>query len=139
MASWIRAALLAVMFGGAAMADVVQVDNPALEKAIADGVPVIDVRTPAEWATTGVVEGSHLLTFFDAQGRHDAPAWLAALEKIAPDGQPVVLICASGGRTHAISQFLDNQVGRAGVHNVTGGINAWIGAGKPVVPAEGSQ
>lgn len=139
---WTRAALVALIFlgqAGGSMAEVVQVDNAALARMVDEGAVVVDIRTPAEWRATGVVEGSHLLTFFDAQGNHDAPAWLAALEKIAPDGQPVALICASGGRTAAISRFLDQQVGRPGVHNVTGGINAWIGAGKPVVPVEGGQ
>lgn len=130
----IRAGLVALLLAAQpAVAGMINVDNAELAQLAEDGVPVIDVRTPAEWQATGVVEGSHLLTFFDASGNYDAQAWLTALDQIAPDGQPVALICARGSRTATISRFLTEQVSREGVHNVTGGINAWIGAGRPTV------
>ena len=134
----IRAALLALLLSAwPAVAEVVQLDNRTLEQLMAEGVAVVDVRTPGEWQATGVVEGSHLLTFFDEKGRYDARAWLAELERLVPGGQPVILICATGGRTGVISKFLSQDVGRAGVHNVTGGISTWIGANKPVVAPKG--
>ena len=64
------AALLAVITP--LRADVTHVDNVALERLLRRGVPVIDIRTPEEWRDTGMIEGSHLLTFFDAQGRYDS-------------------------------------------------------------------
>lgn len=119
------------------MAEIIQVDTPTLEQMMADGAVIVDVRTPAEWQLTGVLPGSHLKTFFDAQGGYDAEAWLAGLDEVAPDGAPVVLLCASGGRTMSIAHFLTEQLGRDGVHNVTGGINAWIGSGGATVrPSE---
>ena len=139
---WMGAALAALVIlgqAGSSMADVIQVDNADLARMADEGAVIVDVRTPAEWQATGVVEGSHLLTFFDAQGNHDAHAWLAALEQIAPGDTPVVLICASGGRTAAISSFLDQQVGRSGVHNVTRGIMSWIQGGGGVVAVEEAQ
>ena len=115
-------------------ADVTLVDNAALERLMQRGVPVIDVRTPEEWRTTGIIEGSHLLTFFDAQGNYDVRAWLSDLATIAarPD-DPVALICDSGGRTALISRFLDEQLGFRHVFDVPGGIARWTAEGRPTV------
>lgn len=131
-----RAALAALLLSQpvALFAEITELDNEALKDLIARGVPLIDVRTPGEWQQTGIVEGSRRLTFFDENGRFDAPAWLKALADIAGPDDPVILICATGGRTKAISYFLDNQVGYNKVHHVTQGIVSWINAGNPTVP-----
>ncbi|MBX2826359.1 MAG: rhodanese-like domain-containing protein [Gammaproteobacteria bacterium] len=124
-------AVIALLMSTAAVADITQVDNNELKKLLADGVPLIDVRRPDEWKLTGVVEGSHLLTFFDAKGKYDVKQWLAELEQIAPDNQPFILICAVGGRTGSIANLLDRKLGFTGVHNVTKGIRGWMKAGEP--------
>ena len=49
-------------------ADVIHVDSAGLQRLRTEGVTVIDVRRAEEWSKTGVIEGSHLLTFFDAKG-----------------------------------------------------------------------
>lgn len=115
------------------MAEVVNVDNARLQALMRDGVPVVDVRTPGEWEQTGVIEGSHRLMFFDEAGRYDAQAWLDQLADIAGPDKPVALVCAVGGRTVAISQFLSGQVGYTKVYNVAGGIKAWMDDGNPTV------
>jgi rhodanese-related sulfurtransferase len=46
-----------------------------------------------------------------------------------------VLICRSGNRSKAVSKFLSRQAGYAKVYNVRDGIRAWLGEGRPVVPA----
>ena len=114
-------------------ADITEVDNKALEALIAKGVPVVDVRRIDEWQSTGVIEGVHTLTFFDKQGRYDADKWLQALDKIAPKGTPVVLICEAGVRSKNIANLLDKRLGYSGVHNHTKGMHDWIKARKPVV------
>ena len=43
-----------------------------------------------------------------------------------------MLICAVGGRTGNISQFLDKKLGFKQVHNVEKGIIHWIASDKPV-------
>ena len=80
-------------------AEVIDVDSAGLERLRAEGVAVIDVRRPEEWRKTGVIEGSHLLTFFDRKGRYDLEQWLPALAAIAESGEPVALICRSGNRS----------------------------------------
>jgi rhodanese-related sulfurtransferase len=110
---------------------VVDIDNRQLEKLLADGVPLIDVRTPEEWRQTGVVEGSHTLMFFDSVGRYDAKRWIDRLGTIATSEEPVILICRTGNRTSAIAGFLDRQVGYEMVFNVRRGISQWIAEGRP--------
>ena len=115
-----------------AQAEITHIDNDKMAKLLAQGVPLIDVRTQSEWKETGIVEGSHLLTLFDEKGRFDIDKWLAELDKIAGKDQPFMLICAVGGRTGMLSQYLDRREGYSQVHNVQWGIQRWIGANKPI-------
>lgn len=118
-----------------AQAEVIDIDNTELDKLIKNGVPVIDIRTQAEWEETGIVKGSALLTFFDERGRTDAPAWLNKVIPVAKPEQPVIVICRSGNRTKPVSLFLSQQAGYAKVYNVKDGIKGWIKNGGEVVPA----
>lgn len=127
----LKLALLFTSF--AAWADVTELDNSALQELMLKGVPVIDVRRQDEWQQTGVIDGAHTLTFFDKQGGYDADKWLAALDKIAPKGTPVILICASGVRSKNIAGLLDERLGYTGVHNHTNGMYKWLEKGFPVV------
>jgi rhodanese-related sulfurtransferase len=132
-----RRLLLACLLAatGFARAEIIDIDNAQLDKLSKSGVPVIDIRLQSEWEETGIVAGSKLLTFFDEKGKVDAPAWLEKVKPIAQPNQPVVVICRSGNRTKAVSQFLSQQAGYATVYNVRQGIKGWIAAGGPVVPA----
>ncbi len=114
-------------------ATVTNIDNAALEQLIAEGVPVIDIRRAEEWQQTGVVKGSHLITFFDKKGHYDVAAWLNKLAPIAGKDQPFILICRTGNRTGTVSNFLDRKLGYTKVYNVQKGITDWIAKGKPVV------
>ena len=127
--------LVAALLAGATplRAEVTLVDNDSLEPLMHRGVPVIDIRTPEEWRETGIIEGSRLLTFFDAQGRYDFRAWLSELSAIAARDEPFALICHSGGRSALVSRFLDAQLGYGRVHDVPGGIERWIAENRPTV------
>jgi len=119
----------------AARADIVDIDNAALARLSASGIPVIDIRTRPEWEETGIVPGSHLLTFFDERGKADPAAWLEKAKRIAKPGDPVIVICRTGNRTRVLSQFLTQQAGYAKVYNVRNGIVAWGKEGRPVASA----
>ncbi len=119
----------------AARADIVDIDSAELAKLAASGVPVIDIRTRPEWEETGIVPGSHLLTFFDERGKADPATWLEHAKSIAKPGDPVIVICRSGNRTKALSQFLSQRAGYAKVYNVRNGIVAWGKEGRPVTSA----
>ncbi|MBI4290887.1 MAG: rhodanese-like domain-containing protein [Betaproteobacteria bacterium] len=119
----------------AARAEIIDIDNAELARLAAAGVPLIDVRTASEWEETGIVPGSHLLTFFDERGRADGAAWLKKARTIVKPGDPVALICRSGNRTKAVSRFLSEQAGYAKVYNVRNGFLAWAKERRPVVSA----
>lgn len=95
------------------------------------GALIVDIRTPPEWAQTGVVEGAELVTFESA--RSFPAAFLTALGDQIEDGREVALICRSGNRTQAAGQALagviDNQV-----ISVSGGIKRLIREGLKTVP-----
>lgn len=120
---------------GAARAEVVDIDNAELARLSAAGIPLIDVRTAPEWEETGIVPGSHPITFFDSTGKANTAAWLEKAKAVARPGDPVAVICRSGARTRLVSQLLSQQAGYAKVYNVREGIRAWIREGRPVVPA----
>lgn len=113
--------------------EVTNLTNEQLQQWIARGVPVVDIRTPAEWKETGVIKGSHLLTFFDESGRANVDAWMAQFSKIAGPGDAVVLVCRSGNRTGQVTRFLDQNAGYRKIAHLQKGISIWIAAGNPVV------
>ncbi len=125
--------LLVCLLPVSIQAEIINIDNAQLGGLLAQNVPLIDIRTAPEWSETGIVAGSHMLTFFDANGNYDARSWLAQLEPIAGKDDPVILICRTGRRTGLISKFMNEQVGYQKIYNVTKGIRNWIDTKNPVV------
>ena len=129
-------AMLIVWLGltGAVRAEITALDNAALTSLIEQGVPVIDVRREDEWLATGLIPGAYPMTFFDARGNYDAPAWLEQLDRIVDKHEPFVLICAQGVRSKIIARLLDKRLGYTGVHNHTKGMSDWLRGGGAVSP-----
>ena len=126
------ALLLTLALVGCAEPPYTNVDNAQLKSLIAQGVPVYDVRRADEWRSTGVVEGSHKLTYVDAGGRLNPeflPRFTAEVDKTAP----VVLICRTGSRTDKLARELMEKHGYTRIYNVRNGITRWIGESNPVV------
>lgn len=111
------------------------IGNAELKKLRDDGVKLIDIRLPAEWRQTGVIEGSILMTFFDDKGRVN-PTFMERFSELVDKKDRIILICRTGSRTGVVSQFLAKQAGYEGIANVTQGITHWIREGNPVVKAE---
>ncbi|OUD12264.1 rhodanese-like domain-containing protein [Thioflexithrix psekupsensis] len=128
----------ALLFSAHLQAEVIHINNAQLQELLDQNIPLIDVRTPPEWKQTGVVEGSHLMMFFDEKGQADVGGWLDQFSAIVVDKeQPVVLICRSGNRTARIAHFLSEQLGYDKIYNVQLGIRDWIREGLPTVaPSE---
>ncbi|MEJ2115659.1 MAG: rhodanese-like domain-containing protein, partial [Gammaproteobacteria bacterium] len=87
----------------------------------------------SEWQKTGIVEGSHLIMFYDEKGKYDLKAWLAKVENIAKKDEQVILICHSGVRSRQLANYLAKVVGYENVYNVKKGIVYWIKKSNPVV------
>ncbi len=106
------------------------IDNAELQKLLAEGVKIYDIRRPDEWKQTGVIKGSRLLTLFNSKGvnRDFMPTFF---KEVMPD-EKVILICRTGNRTQQAADYLVNQLGFDKVYNVKDGITRWIREGNPV-------
>ena len=122
-----------VFFASFAFSDVIEIGNIELKSLLQKKIPLIDIRRKDEWKSTGIVENSILMTFFDKNGKANTNEWLKELNKIAKKNDPVILICRTGRRTGIISKFLSEKVGYRLIYDVTDGITDWIKKGNTVV------
>lgn len=84
---------------------------------------VLDVRTPNEVAA-GKIENA---TVVDFQG-----ATFNSIIDQLDKAQPVLVYCAVGGRSGTTVKMMKEK-GFKEVYNLSGGIQAWAAAGKPLV------
>ena len=115
-------------------ADFKTIDVAEFEKLQKEGVPVIDIRTPQEWADTGIIEGAHKITFFNEKGQPLLADWFFEVGHLVKDRkEPFVIYCAHASRTQALGEGLVSM-GFENVYQLKGGIeNGWIKAGKKTV------
>jgi rhodanese-related sulfurtransferase len=100
---------------------------PDFEKAIAQpNIQVLDVRTPGEYQS-GHLKDALQANWNDEQQFRDR---VKALDK----NKPVYTYCLSGGRSNAATAWLRQDGYTA--YNLTGGMNAWKIAGKPLEMAK---
>lgn len=85
------------------------------------GPVLVDVREPNELVAARVAGAAHYPMSVFAQRFTELPK-----------DRPLLVICASGGRSAAVTSFLLRN-GWTDVHNVDGGITAWQRAGLPVM------
>ena len=106
-------------------------DNAQLQALLQDRVPLYDIRRAEEWRETGVIGGSQLLTFVDADGRVK-PDFLDRFSSAVGKHDAVILICRTGSRTRTLARYLIEQMGYTQVYNVRNGITRWISDDMPV-------
>ena len=102
------------------LSDPLEVDLDTFASAHADGAVVLDVRNPDEYEA-GHVRGAVLIPLGELGARQDE----------IPDGDPVYVICAGGGRSLQAARAMVGA-GYSAV-SVAGGTKGWIGQGRPVV------
>jgi rhodanese-related sulfurtransferase len=102
-------------------------------------IVVLDIRSPEEWAETGVAEGAWPVSMH----RPDFGTHLQAIfAQYAPE--QVALICATGGRSAYIAEALERN-GIVGVADVSEGMMGnprgpgWIKRGMSVVSADAAR
>ncbi len=125
--------IINVLVASFAFSDVIEIGNIELKSLLQKKIPLIDIRRKDEWKSTGIVENSILMTFFDKNGKANTNKWLKELNQIAKKNDPVILICRTGRRTGIISKFLSEKVGYRLIYDVTDGITDWIKKGNTVV------
>lgn len=108
----------------------------AHEAAASGDVVLVDIRTPREWAQTGVPEGAHPIDM-----RRDD--FLATLSQVAgtDKGRPIAVICARGVRSARLSRAL-TEAGYTNIVDVPEGMlgsaagPGWLKTGLPVAAVE---
>jgi rhodanese-related sulfurtransferase len=103
--------------------DVPEVDCSQATTMHGAGAAWIDVRETEEWDAAHIADTTHA-PLADA---------IATITERWPDpSTPMVVSCLSGGRSgHAVAQL--RARGYTDVHNLRGGIKAWVAEGRPVV------
>ena len=114
-------------------ADVIKVNNEEIIELMRNGVPIVDIRKSNEWADTGVIYDSNLLTFFDKDGKYNTDLWLSKLERLIDIDKPFILICRSGKRSGRASKYLDEQFNYEKLYDATNGMLSWINAKNKIV------
>jgi len=82
-----------------------------------DNAVLVDVRTPEEWAETGIPVGAKTLTWQDE--------FVAKAASELPKDAEIYVICRSGNRSAQASQWLIEQ-GYTKVFSIEGGIVEWM-------------
>lgn len=122
-------AVLLLSAGIANAADLLDARS-ADSRARAGEIVLVDIRTPREWAETGVPASAHAITM-----NQPAPDFIASLDKAlgGDKAKPVALICRTGNRTSGLApqleklgyKILDVGEGVAGSRNGPG----WLKSG----------
>ena len=107
-------------------AGIYEVNNEKIKILLESSVPLIDIRTEGEWYETGVINSSHLLTFFEKDGSYDFRKWMVEVDEIANDNGPVIIICRSGRRSRILSNMIIKENAEYRVYHATNGIKSWI-------------
>jgi rhodanese-related sulfurtransferase len=127
--------VFSLLYSGTLLAELINIDNTQLQNLLNEKTLIIDVRRAEEWADTGVIESSRLLTFFDKNGNVDAKKWYSDISKFSDTSTPVILICRSGARSKVIGNWMVKTLGYQNVYNVKAGIVSWKrSSGKMVTP-----
>jgi hydroxyacylglutathione hydrolase len=107
---------------GAAVETVPQITVSELARRVAaEDVQVVDVRSENEWRSGHIATALHVPLGYLPDRLNEIPI-----------DRPVIVHCQAGKRS-AIAASVLKRAGRARVVNLTGGIDAWVGAGLEVV------
>lgn len=102
-----------------------------VEKELAEGALVVDLREPEELAATGKIPGSVHVPRGMLEFRAD-PASPYHQEGFEPQRR-VIVHCAAGGRS-ALAAATLKDMGYENAAHLEGGFTAWAQSGRPVEP-----
>jgi rhodanese-related sulfurtransferase len=114
-----------------ARAQVDNVDAGTFARRLREAV-VVDLREPAELEASGMIPGAIHIPRGMLEFRADATSSYYN-DALAPE-KPVLLYCASGGRS-ALAGAALKSLGYCNVGHLDGGFNAWKEAGLEIAPA----
>ncbi len=99
------------------------VSEPIPEVSVADvppGAALLDVREADEWQYGHAPDAVHVPMTELAERLDDVP-----------DGDPLFVVCRTGGRSARVTAYLNSQGWDA--VNVSGGMQRWASTGRPLV------
>ncbi len=97
------------------------VDVAEAEEMVAAGALLVDVREQMEWDESRIA-GAILRPLSTVN------SWYQEL----PDDREIVFYCRSGNRSGQVVAALVGQVGMENVHNMAGGVIAWVNNERPL-------
>ncbi|MGN6132148.1 MAG: rhodanese-like domain-containing protein [Nocardioidaceae bacterium] len=97
-----------------------EIDVDQLAEAVRLGASIVDVREPQEYVA-GHVPGAVLIPM------GQLPSRVAELDR----NEPVHVVCVSGNRSAAMTDFL--RAAGFDANSVAGGTSGWTASGRPVV------
>jgi rhodanese-related sulfurtransferase len=109
------------------------INQPVSEALLKQHVPIVDIRTPAEWKETGVLKNSIPIMFFDERGGYNVDRFMKELNAKVDTKKPFAIICRTGSRTGMLAPFLSKTYGYT-VYNLQGGMLYASRLGLPTTP-----
>ncbi len=131
---------LAIVIAAPMAAETQIMSAPDAFAAVSQGnMVLIDIRSPEEWAETGVAQGAVTLTMHNKE----FPKQISTLLNTQKD-KTIGLICATGGRTNYVVSFLAKS-GFPDVVDVSEGMMGnkrgagWIARGLPLITSDAAK
>ena len=113
-------------------AEVIDIDNSELKNLIEKDINIIDVRTQNEWKSTGIIEGSILISLLDKKNKFIFENWYEDFKKKISKNESVIFVCALGVRSKFISNLVNKKKPDLKIYNLKKGINNWIRSGNKI-------
>ena len=113
-------------------AEVIDIDNSELKNLIEKDINIIDVRTQNEWESTGIIEGSILISLLDKKNKFIFENWYEDFKKKISKNESVIFVCALGVRSKFISNLVNKKKPDLKIYNLKKGINNWIRSGNKI-------
>ncbi len=121
----VYAVLFCIFLADNVSAEVENIDNQKLTLLMVEGIPIVDIREEFEWKETGILPKSHLITFFDSNGKYNIGNWLMAVRSVVSQDDKLIIICRSGRRSRILAEYLSNTKNFQLLYNVEAGIKGW--------------
>ena len=113
-------------------AEVIDIDNSELKNLIEKDINIIDVRTQNEWKSTGIINGSILISLLDKKNKFIFENWYEDFNKKISKNESVIFVCALGVRSKYISNLIKKKKPDLKIYNLKKGINDWIRSGNKI-------
>ena len=122
-----------ILFGSNILnAEVYNISPSEIKQLMEKNIPLIDIRREDEWKSTGVIDKSHLVTFFNKDGKYNFQKFMQEISEIKHIEKGLILFCRTGRRTTIIADAINKTGKHKSIYN-TKGVTAWSSEKNPLV------